>query len=499
MLNDTVELYQIPVFSCLFLQTMCTYYYIDPNGNKRGPINLERLKELAVQGIIGPHTRIITVPSVDKQESKQGRFSSFLLLMGNTIKQHWEWHKSRRRQRKEQFYFRENTMKNIFNLIFFLAFLFLFMSGLPLMLFSRIGCTNSTQNKNVVIENIVKEIDVFCRQYGYTLSSIEANPEKAIKDFDKEGNTLLHKAAEGGKIEVVKYLVSKGADVNAKAGNGVTPLHSAVLYNENTDVIKYLVSKGANINAKNVDGRTPLCIAITIGHTGCIFDLIGEGASVNAEDNDGFTPLSLAKAAGFTRIAEYLSSKGATLPLRPSGTFWDAVQNDDWVQMRRWIAYDPSLVNSTGRYIDYSYGGLFGNKPSIPPERLGMTPLILATLRGNIKMVEFLCKNGADPNMKNNTLAPLHLAALKLHSAAYKKLNGYYSAIDESAYAEIMRCLIDNGANVNIMTTPHGHTPLDLLHYDKSLSQVEYNAECLLSEAGGEKNVYAQEGVIYNY
>ena len=44
-----------------------------------------------------------------------------------------------------------------------------------------------------------------------------------------EGITVLHGAAVGGHLEVVKYLVGQGADVNATSDEGITPLMMAVL------------------------------------------------------------------------------------------------------------------------------------------------------------------------------------------------------------------------------------------------------------------------------
>ena len=171
-------------------------------------------------------------------------------------------------------------------------------------------------------------------------------------------------------------------------------------------------------------------------------------------------------------------------PEKPStGTFWEAVQNEDWSLMRRWVEYDPALVNSRGRYIDHVYNVL-GNKPKNPPERLGMTPLFLATMRGNLEMVTFLIDNGADVNMKiDDGLAPLHIAALK-------------SQGDKHAYVSIVKHLIDSGANVNLETTNEQRTPLNLVNPDNS--DAESDIARMLSAAGGRKN-QIKEGLIWFY
>jgi len=75
------------------------------------------------------------------------------------------------------------------------------------------------------------------------------------------GRTPLHDATERGNIESVRFLVSKGADVNAKAPNGDTPLHRAAYENENIEVVIFLVTQGADVHAKNDNGKTPFGIA----------------------------------------------------------------------------------------------------------------------------------------------------------------------------------------------------------------------------------------------
>jgi len=58
-------------------------------------------------------------------------------------------------------------------------------------------------------------------------------------DYDKR--TCLHLAAGGGHLDVVKYLIDSGADVNVTDRWGATPLNDA----KDVKVIDYLVQHGA--------------------------------------------------------------------------------------------------------------------------------------------------------------------------------------------------------------------------------------------------------------
>jgi len=85
-----------------------------------------------------------------------------------------------------------------------------------------------------------------------------------VNQRDERGDTPLHYAAwYNPNAEVVKYLVSKGADVNSKGSDGYTALHGAASHNSNVDVLRYLISQQADISTRDNKGNTPLEIANT--------------------------------------------------------------------------------------------------------------------------------------------------------------------------------------------------------------------------------------------
>ncbi|MDH3997681.1 MAG: ankyrin repeat domain-containing protein [Desulfuromonadales bacterium] len=70
----------------------------------------------------------------------------------------------------------------------------------------------------------------------------------------------LHFAAQDGDLVRVKELVEKGYDINSVDEDmSFTPLHYAAQY-EHLEVINYLLSVGANVNAHEEEsiGETPL-------------------------------------------------------------------------------------------------------------------------------------------------------------------------------------------------------------------------------------------------
>ena len=67
-----------------------------------------------------------------------------------------------------------------------------------------------------------------------------ATPGPALCD----GVTPLHKAAEGGHLEIAKKLVDHGADVNAITAVGKPPIHFAVT-NDHDELVAYLREQGS--------------------------------------------------------------------------------------------------------------------------------------------------------------------------------------------------------------------------------------------------------------
>jgi len=113
------------------------------------------------------------------------------------------------------------------------------------------------------------------------------------------GETALHMTATYGKIDGVKWLLGKGADVNIKATNdGSTPLLRAifmgtVLYNS-LDIANLLINKGADINVQDDNGWTPLHHAANAGNNDFVRMLLEKGANINAKTDKDWTALYLA-------------------------------------------------------------------------------------------------------------------------------------------------------------------------------------------------------------
>jgi ankyrin repeat protein len=111
----------------------------------------------------------------------------------------------------------------------------------------------------------------------------------------------------------VKLLVEHGADVNARSTNlGRTPLLIAASYPGDVEVLRYLVSKGADIHAKDKSGMHALGRAVTYADVDVVRFLVELGCDPN-EEGYGAARLRL-YARHHVPSIEYLMSKGLKIP-----------------------------------------------------------------------------------------------------------------------------------------------------------------------------------------
>lgn len=95
---------------------------------------------------------------------------------------------------------------------------------------------------------------VFLANVGRVNAMLRDDP-KLVQERYARSDTALHHATRNGDLEIVKQLVSSGADVNAIADQGHFPLYCAAGHGH-VDTTRYLVENGVDLQATLADGKT---------------------------------------------------------------------------------------------------------------------------------------------------------------------------------------------------------------------------------------------------
>jgi ankyrin repeat protein len=126
-------------------------------------------------------------------------------------------------------------------------------------------------------------------------------------DFDvtyksRNGHTILHSAASDDNLELVKYLIGQGADINARTTDGFTVISESVI-TASLETIKYLVNQGARVDSHALNS------AVYSNLETFKFIESQEGVDISAVNTRGHNVLYFAAYGGRLDIVKYLVEK----------------------------------------------------------------------------------------------------------------------------------------------------------------------------------------------
>ena len=134
---------------------------------------------------------------------------------------------------------------------------------------------------------------------------VRALAEKGLGEAWQKGLKKVVKAMRGDAATAAA-LLDGGAEPNAQARRGVSPLALAVLGGK-PEVVALLLDRGADPNARATRGETALMVASVAGHAPVVKLLLERGADPLAQSTDGITPALAAILGGHPEIVELLA------------------------------------------------------------------------------------------------------------------------------------------------------------------------------------------------
>uniref|UniRef100_A0A7M4EI95 Poly [ADP-ribose] polymerase n=1 Tax=Crocodylus porosus TaxID=8502 RepID=A0A7M4EI95_CROPO len=312
-------------------------------------------------------------------------------------------------------------------------------------------------------------------------SAVDMAPTPELRErltYEFKGHSLLQAAREADLAKVKKTLALEIINFKQPQSHE-TALHCAVasLHPKRKQVAELLLRKGANVNEKNKDFMTPLHVAAERAHNDVMEVLHKHGAKMNALDTLGQTALHRAALAGHLQTCRLLLNYGSDPAIISLQGFTAAQMGNEAVQQ---ILSESTPVRTSD--VDYRLleaskaGDLETVKQLCSPQNVNCrdlegrhsTPLHFAAGYNRVSVVEYLLHHGADVHAKDKGgLVPLH------NACSY----GHY---------EVAELLVRHGASVNVADlwkfTPlheaaakgkyeicklimwnYGNTPLDLV------------------------------------
>lgn len=280
---------------------------------------------------------------------------------------------------------------------------------------------------------------------------------------DKENSQPVHLAAINGDIPLFDLLISFGVNTDARDDNQMTPLLFAASRGQ-LEMARHIVDLGADTKAKNINGFNGLLMAAIGGNIDLVKMFVESGAQVNAKNYQGFTSLHSAASYGRTEIVKFLVDKGADI-------------NAETLEGEQPLALAQGRNSySAAKYL-IDQGAEVNHKSND-----GFSALHNVAGRGNIAIAQLLIDNGADVNAATTGgIVPLT-----------------YAAFADNA-GEMGKLLILNGANINpdpckdtknCTCGPNFRTPLHAASEAGRTDLIEALVSC-----GARVNIYDNSGL----
>ena len=242
-----------------------------------------------------------------------------------------------------------------------------------------------------------------------------------VDSANPDDETALMVAIKGGNFPMVDMLVDLRANVNVvEKFHNQTPLIYASGEGR-ADMVKLLLSRGADVKPRalytdwpsqvtseprtqyrSVGGLNALMYAVRSGCYSCVEQLVAAGADINFPTPEGVSPLMLALDNSHNEVAKFLMDKGAYLDV------WDW-----WGRTPLWIAVDrkapPGGAAAPGRgFGGGARGGGRGDggpgpgRSAPPAAASGPAPAPVSSMA----IINALLDAGVDPNPEMNFHRP---------------------------------------------------------------------------------------------
>ncbi len=273
---------------------------------------------------------------------------------------------------------------------------------------------------------------------------------------EPDGTTALTWAVRGNQQELATLLLKAGADPSKANRYGASPVFYAAT-NGNGPLLETLLAAGAKANAPGVGGEMPLMAAARSGSTEAVRVLLAHGADVHArEARRGQTALMAAAVEGNAAVVKTLVEAGARATDRSHGPATpplDAAEftRGNYNRKDRFDEYTPLLMAVRRGHLDVVRALLDAGVSPNEKAPDGASALVIAAANAHWELGALLLDRGADPNAADQGWNALHQTArtrgLNVTRLAYPVPTGRLSSMD------FVKSLFAHGVDVHARVT----------------------------------------------
>jgi ankyrin repeat protein len=229
--------------------------------------------------------------------------------------------------------------------------------------------------------------------------------------------------------EVIRFLLERSADANARDDRGDPVLMEAVR-RERLDIVQQLVEHGGELNAENSNGEAPLVYALKNGLDATAYGLLGLGAkppvplatlldltgTLNTPDDRGWTPLARAAREGKLARLQLLLAAGANAEMTADDGLTPlmvAVQHGNREIVTALLEHGAALAHRDSQGETALHHAVRTLQPEQvrallaaganvdAPTHAGVTPLMMAAQDCGTGIAQILLEGGADPDAED--------------------------------------------------------------------------------------------------
>lgn len=252
-----------------------------------------------------------------------------------------------------------------------------------------------------------------------TIKFLLEQPGNTISKLTHDNRIYLHWAASKGNLEIVNYLIAKGADINFEDSHGTTPITFAINAGQkNTAIYDAFFKAGLDIKKKYKDGASLLLLSIANDKDLSLTNyFIAKGLSLKDTDNNGNTAFNYAARTGNIEFLKTLLQKGVkptdnAIIIAAQGSRREANTIEVYQYLVDDLKLKPTVVSADGETVLHSLvrkpnqteiinyfisKGVDVNKA----DNDGNTVLINAASARDTEVLELLLSKVKDVNVQN--------------------------------------------------------------------------------------------------